>query len=311
MARRTTSTPSSTPPPTRGRTSTRSRSGSGSRTIPSRPTSARGASRDVVQEETYRRLIDINEEAARSHAPAGSNAQKLGDFWAAAMDSERGAKQGYAPLAAEFARIDSVQDLDGLLATIAHLKHMGVGGLMAMPIYQDEKNSARFTLPPLPGRARPAEPRLLRRHRRQAVGLRREYENHVARMFTLLGRRHDARRTAPAPVLALETELAARLAQARGPARPDRQLPRRCARRRREAAPSIRWKRVPRRRVASRGVDTVVVGQPEFFRQVEKSLRHGRSTTGRPTCAGTCATPTPPRRAARSRPRTSTSMERC
>ena len=92
----------------------------------------------VVQEETYRRLIELNEEAARGHAAAGSNAQKLGDFWAAAMDSQAAARQGMTPLAAEFARIDSVQDLDGLLATIAHLKHMGVGGLMAMPIYQDE-----------------------------------------------------------------------------------------------------------------------------------------------------------------------------
>ena len=41
----------------------------------------------VVQEETYRRLIELNDEAAKGHAPAGSNAQKLGDFWAAAMDS--------------------------------------------------------------------------------------------------------------------------------------------------------------------------------------------------------------------------------
>jgi len=227
---------------------------------------------DVVQEETYRRLIDINEEAARGHAPAGSNAQKLGDFWAAAMDSEAAAKQGYAPLAAEFARIDSVQDLDGLLATIAHLKHMGVGGLMAMPIYQDEKNSARFTLHLYQGGLGLPNRDYYVDTDAKAAGLRREYENHVARMFTLLGDDTTKARTRARTVLALETELARasrKLEDLRDPIANYHPMPLAGAA---KLAPSIHWKQFLDGASLGR-VDTVVVGQPEFFRQVETSLK--------------------------------------
>src|SRR5437667_12434442 len=47
----------------------------------------------VVQEETYRRLVSLNEQATATKAKEGSNPQKIGDFWHAAMDSAAVAKQ--------------------------------------------------------------------------------------------------------------------------------------------------------------------------------------------------------------------------
>ena len=226
----------------------------------------------VVQEETYRRLIEINEEAARGHAPAGSNAQKLGDFWAAAMDSATVARQGFTPLAAEFARIDSVRDKDELLATIAHLKHIGVGGLMSMPIFQDEKNSARVSLHLYQGGLGLPNRDYYVDTDAKSVGLRREYENHVARMFALLGDDTTRARTRARTVLALETELARasrKLEELRDPIANYHSMTLDGAA---KLAPSIRWKQFLEGASIAR-VDTVIVGQPEFFRQVEKSLR--------------------------------------
>ena len=61
---------------------------------------------NVVQDETYQRVLAISKAAAAdTKAAPGSSAQKIGDFWYAAMDSVTNAKQGVAPLAAEFARI--------------------------------------------------------------------------------------------------------------------------------------------------------------------------------------------------------------
>src|ERR1041385_5144153 len=42
---------------------------------------------NVVQDETYDRVVNLNRAAAADKAaPAGSNQQKIGDFWSAGMD---------------------------------------------------------------------------------------------------------------------------------------------------------------------------------------------------------------------------------
>src|SRR5574337_516442 len=42
---------------------------------------------DLVVEENLKRLRKISEDAAKAGAAAGSNEQKIGDFWTTAMDS--------------------------------------------------------------------------------------------------------------------------------------------------------------------------------------------------------------------------------
>src|SRR5438132_14079323 len=48
----------------------------------------------VVQEETYQRLLSISQSASEAGSPHGTNDQKIGDFWHAAMDSAAIARQG-------------------------------------------------------------------------------------------------------------------------------------------------------------------------------------------------------------------------
>ena len=55
---------------------------------------------NVVQEETYNRVVTLNKAAAADKAAApGSNQQKIGDFWSAGMDEAANEKQGFTPLA--------------------------------------------------------------------------------------------------------------------------------------------------------------------------------------------------------------------
>jgi putative endopeptidase len=230
----------------------------------------------VVQEETYRRSLELSETAARDvRAERGSNTQKIGDFWHAAMDTAAIARQGLAPLATEFARIDAVENLDGLLGTIARLQRLGVGALCATPIFQDEKNSARYALHLYQGGLGLPDRDYYFDRDERATMLRREYVVHVGRMFELLGDDSTGARSNAATVMAIETDLARasrKLEDLRDPyanynAMSVEGLSR--------LAPSIRWRHFLEQG-GLRGVDTVVVGQPEFFRQVERSLRdHG------------------------------------
>ena len=81
---------------------------------------------NLVQEETYARLKGVCEEAASSaSAPAGSPLQKIGDYYAAALDTANIEKKGIAPLEADLLMIDSVRDVPGALLVVAHLQKYG------------------------------------------------------------------------------------------------------------------------------------------------------------------------------------------
>jgi putative endopeptidase len=229
----------------------------------------------LVQEETYRRLLEINAAAADANAARGSNAQKIGDFWHAAMDTTTIARQGIAPLAAEFARIDAVRTRRDLLDAVARLQHIGVGAMFAPGIWQDEMNSSRYTLHLWQGGlGLPDRDYYFDTDARSRM-LRSEYVVHIARMFELLGDDTTRARANAAAVMALETDLAGasrKLADLRDShanynAVSVAQLSKR--------TPSIDWRRLlEQSRIAK--LDSVNVGQPEFFDQLEQSLR-GRS----------------------------------
>ena len=227
----------------------------------------------VVQEETYHRLVSISEaSAANASAAKGSNAQKIGDFWFAAMDSAKADQQGYSPLAAEFARIASIQSRDSLLAVSSHLQYLGAGPMFSVGIYQDEKHSDRDVLHLYQGGlGLPSRDYYVDSDDRSRM-IRKEYVAHVARMFELLGDDSLHARAGAAAVMTLETQLAKasrKLADLRDPQANYHAM---AVADLGTLTPSVRWKEfLEQQRVT--GIDSVVVGQPEFFKQLESSLR--------------------------------------
>src|SRR2546421_1537901 len=68
-----------------------------------------------VREQLYVNLRKINEESAASHAAPGTDAQKIGDFWATAMDTVKIEQQGIHPLDSELARIDAIRNANDVM----------------------------------------------------------------------------------------------------------------------------------------------------------------------------------------------------
>jgi len=164
---------------------------------------------NVVQEETYNRVVALNKAAAADKAAApGSNQQKIGDFWSAGMDEAANAKLGFTQLAPEFERIAAVKDQRGLLETIAHLQYIGVNAMYSPFIEQDAKNSDRYALYLFQGGLGLPNRDYYFDTDSRATMLRAEYVKHMTQMFVLLG--DDAVRAAEnaAAVMRLETELA-------------------------------------------------------------------------------------------------------
>lgn len=228
---------------------------------------------NVVREETYERVREISEAAAADRSTsAGSNAQKIGDFWASGMDTLAIEKQGMAPLAGEFALIEAVRDLPTLQSAVARLQYIGVDALFGAPIFQDEKDSDRNALHLYQGGLGLPNRDYYFDTTGRAPTIRREYLAHVERMFRLLG--DDSTRAAAnaATVMAIETDLAGAsrtLAELQDPQANYNPMP---VSGLASLTPSIRWRELLEEGHVT-GVENVIVGQPEFFRQVEKSLR--------------------------------------
>ena len=225
----------------------------------------------VVQEETYARLQKLSEDAAAHPGASGTNAQKIGDFWYSAMDTAAIDKQGITPLQPEFNRIQAVKDRQDLLDCAARLQYLGSEPLFATYIFQDEKNSAAYALHLYQGGLGLPNRDYYFDDDARTRNIRSEYLRHVARMLELLGDDAAAAAAGAATVMRMETALAGasrKLAELRDPLRNYNKMTLEEAS---QLTPSIRW----RSYLAVghiEGVQSVIVGQPEFFQQLEKSL---------------------------------------
>src|SRR5262245_34132804 len=162
----------------------------------------------VVQDETYHRLVSLSEDASKAQNAAGSNAQKIGDFWATAMDSTAQDKAGMRELQPQFAKIAEAKDLQSLLAEVAHVQYIGSGPMFNVSIYQDEKNSDRDVLHLGQGGLGLPNRDYYFDTDERSVKIRAEYVPHVAKMFELLGDGATKAKAEAATVMSIETDLA-------------------------------------------------------------------------------------------------------
>ena len=228
---------------------------------------------NVVQEETYQRVLAISKDAAAdTHAAKGSSAQKIGDFWYAAMDSTTNDAQGVKPLASEFAKIDSARDVGALLGEVAHLQYLGVNAFFNPSIGQDEMNSDREALHLYQGGLGLPDRDYYFDKDSRAQTIRAEYVKHLGAMFGLLGDAVPAAASDAKTVMAIETELAGASRKLEDLRDPHKNYNKMALAGLTPLTPSIKWQSFFEQG-GIKDVDSVIVGQPEFYRQLEKTLK--------------------------------------
>jgi putative endopeptidase len=253
----------------------------------------------VVQDETYRRLVEISEEAARAKNSAGTNAQRIGDFWAAAMDSTAQDQAGMSELQPEFAKIANATSLQELLAEVALLHYIGAGPMFGSFISQDEKNSDRYVLHLYQGGLGLPNRDYYFDTDERATKIRNEYVPHVTRMFVLLGDDSTRAKAEAATVMAIETDLAKASRKLEALRDPEANYH------------AMKLEGVARLTPATWPASTPWwSGSPSSSSSSRSHSRAGASTSGRPTSAGISPTPSPSRRAASTTRSISTSSAR-
>jgi len=216
-------------------------------------------------------LRTILEAAAKANAQAGSNEQKIGDFYASCMDTEAIEAAGSKPIAAELGAIDAITDRKSLDATVAMLQQQGAGVLFRFSSGQDIKDSSRVIAQASQGGLGMPDRDYYFRDDEKSKQLRADYEQHVAKMFVLAG---DAPETAAAEaktVMSIEIELAKASrtrVELRDPEKNYHLMP---LAEMNALTPDWSWPNYLRE-VGVPTVEQVNVRQPEFFKEVNQAL---------------------------------------
>ena len=225
-----------------------------------------------VQDEVYARLRALNEEAAKTKAAAGTTQQKIGDFWATGMDSVTTDKQGIAPLKPELDRLAALRTPADVQAAIARLIPLNVNALIGPFVSQDSKNSEKMALYLYQaGLGLPNRDYYFNKDKRTA-NIRKEYGGHVAKMLELMGEDAATAQRHSAQIVKLETALAGSSRKLEALRDPYANYNKMAVADLNKLTPGLDWKAwLAQMEVGN--VDTVIVGQPEFYREAGRLLR--------------------------------------
>jgi putative endopeptidase len=227
---------------------------------------------NIVREELYAKLRKINEDAAKAHAPEGSDQQKIGDFWIAAMDEARADALGLEPLKKQLALIDGVKNVEDALDVSFALRPVGVETFCGVGVSQDEKQSDLMSVHISQGGLGLPDRDFYFNPEPGTVHIRKEYVAHVERMLELLGRSEKDAKVAAQNIMKFETALAKasrKLEDLRDPEKNYHKISPEILTG--KFTPLINWN--ARLAAMSLRPDFVIVGQPEFFTALEKLIK--------------------------------------
>ena len=141
----------------------------------------------MVHEHNQAILRRLLEEAAGRDDPKGSAGQKVGDYFAAAMDETAIAAAGVRPLEPYLSRIAAAGSVDDVRELVRDLQRVGVSALHALGVAPDfEDSEAYLVYLGQDGLGLP-ERDYYTRDDEQSEALRRKYVTHVARQLANLG----------------------------------------------------------------------------------------------------------------------------
>ena len=225
----------------------------------------------LVQEETYGRLKEILESSAKANAPAGSSKQKVGDYYAAGMDTVTIEKLGLKPLHAELHRIDMVKNKKALLIEIMQLQSIGVNALFGMFIDQDAMKSDEWALYLYQGGLGLPQREYYFRDDARTENIRKEYVKHIAKTFMLTDVDSAKAAANSAIIFKIEKSLADSSRKLEDLRDPYLNYNKMTIAGLEKVTPSIQWAKLFKQ-FGIAGIDSIIIGQPEFYKQVENVL---------------------------------------
>lgn len=227
---------------------------------------------NLVQEELYLRLKNINDKAVKEKAADGTITQKIGDFWQTGMDSITIDKQGLKPLQTELTEIEKIKSPEDLIKVTADFHRKGINVLFGDYVAQDDKNSDLMAYRLDQGGLGMPNRDYYFNTDTKTVNVRNAYRDYLIKTFKQLSGDSMLAIKNAQSVLNLETRLAKssrKLADLRDPYKNYNKLK---TDNLNKMAPNINWP-VYLQLTGISKLDSVIVGQPEFYATLSNELK--------------------------------------
>jgi putative endopeptidase len=153
-------------------------------------------------------LHDLLEKAAAGGSQRTSNQQKIGDYYAACMDTSAIEQKGLRPLQPELDRIAALKDKRDLTPLLAHFQLLNVNALLAMGEQQDFTDASKQIASVDQGGLGLPERDYYFRKGAKDEEIRKEYVQHIANMLKLIGESESQAQSDSQKILQFETALA-------------------------------------------------------------------------------------------------------
>ncbi|MEO8741617.1 MAG: M13 family metallopeptidase N-terminal domain-containing protein, partial [Lysobacteraceae bacterium] len=227
---------------------------------------------NLVDDQLYTSLRKINDDAAKGSMPFGSYKRKIGSFWLTAMDTAKADQLGVHPLDVELARIKDVKNARDAMAEAFSLQLIDVNAFFRAGVYQDEKDSNTMAIHLRQGGLGLPERDFYFNPEQGVARIREEYVAHLGRTLMLLGRDPKLAPADAVRVMQFETALANaswKREELRDPQKNYNKMT--LSDLTAKHTPSIPWSD----RFLSWNLhpESVIVGQPDFFKALDKLLQ--------------------------------------
>lgn len=229
----------------------------------------RWGSFNELQENNYKALHTLLDEAAADkNAAKGSKEQKVGDFYRSGMDSAGIEQAGIKPLEAHFARIDAISTPEALLKEIAYEHTQGIGPVFGFYVAPDDKDVSKQIVQFFQGGIGMPDRDYYFKTDARSEKIRAAYQKYQVDLFTLMGEKDPA--AAAKAVYDLEKGFAG-VSMTRVEMRDPYKLYNKFNIAGIDQATGINWSNLFAD-MGIKGQDSLIVGQPKFFKEVGKQL---------------------------------------
>ncbi|GGI25011.1 M13 family metallopeptidase [Pedobacter mendelii] len=215
----------------------------------------------------------VEDAAADKSAPVGSVKRRVGDFFAAAMDTVTIEKLGYTPIKADLEKIKQIKDIQGVLDQVAYMRVNGLGGAMfSVGVGQDRKNVNKYMVNIGQGGTTLPDRDYYLKDDTRSVKIREAYNTYLTTLFSLVGNTPEIAKQKAETVFKIEKQFAeaqmSRL-EMRDPYATYNKL---TVADLNKKTPDINWSTfLPKFQI--KGQDTVLVASPKFLASVDGMLK--------------------------------------
>jgi putative endopeptidase len=220
---------------------------------------------ELIQDTINAQVLDLcKTSAALTNAEAGSAKQKIGDFYYTAMDSVSLNKKGISDIKSELDKIDNIKDIKGIIAEGAYIQTTAGAPFFDFGVAQDEKISSKNAVQigqggvGLPNRSYYFDMDA------RAVMIRQKYVQHLRNMLVIMGYDSTKAKASADNVMKLEMEIARTSRKREDTRDPLKNYTKVAFTKLCQMTPDFDWA-LFMQTAGLPNVDTVILGQPEFF----------------------------------------------